>query len=238
MKDRVGTLELEVSLKLPARSYTVMLGPSGAGKSHTLKLLAGLRRPRLAEIKLEGREISHLPPEQRSIVYLPQKNTLFPHLDVKGNVLFPFRARRLETPQDFVEEVAETLHISHLWERGVKYLSGGEAQRVALARAICARPKVLLLDEPLSSLDFHLKCELVEFLKLLPSRFGLSVLHVTHDPWEASFLAENLLLLEEGKIIFEGPFAAFLKDAPGVLGQRLQEFFKLWQRKGSQGYKL
>ncbi len=225
LKDLVGTLEFEISLKLSARSYAIMLGPSGAGKSHTLKILAGLKKAHFAEIKLEGQNISHLPPEKRGIVYLPQKNTLFPHLDVKENILFSFRARGQKVPWDFVEEVIDTLRISHLWRRGVKYLSGGEAQRVALARAICSQPKVLFLDEPLGSLDFHLKCELVEYLKLLPVRFGLSVLHVTHDPWEASFLAEKVFLLEKGKIIFEGSFSHFLRQAPGVLGRSLQKFF-------------
>lgn len=225
LQDEIGPLKLELTLEIPSTTYVVMLGPSGAGKSHTLKLLAGLKKGRQVKIYLQGEEITSRPPEARNIVYLPQKNTLFPHLNVKENVLFSFRAKGEDIPQDFVTEVAETLRISHLWQRGVRHLSGGEAQRVALARAICARPKVLLLDEPLASLDFHLKCELLEFLKLLPQRFRLSVLHVTHDPLEASFLAERLFLLEAGRVLFKGTFEEFIHQGPGHLGKSLQQFF-------------
>lgn len=225
LKDQIGSLNLEVSFTVPPSTYVVMLGPSGAGKSHTLKILAGLRKARWEEIKLQGQDISSLPPEKRNIVYLPQQNTLFPHLNVEENILFAFRARREKVPPNFVREVVDTFRLAPFLKRGVKNLSGGEAQRVALARALCARPKVLLLDEPLASLDFHLKWELLDFLKLLPQRFKLSILHVTHDPWEAAFLAERLLLLEGGKILFEGDFSHFLEKGPGALGQSLKKFF-------------
>ncbi len=194
---------LSVTLTLPAVGYTVMLGPSGSGKSLTLKALAGLQ-PTKARIFLDGKEISCQPPEKRKIVYLPQSHALFPHLSVYENLLFPFKAQGRAIEHDLVEEVVETFALRPLLSRSPRTLSGGEAQRVALARAVCACPRVLLLDEPLSSLDFHLKFELLSFLKNLPSRFSLSVLHVTHDPLEALFLAEQVYLLRKGEVIFSG----------------------------------
>ncbi len=206
----LSSFRVSVALKLPETGYTVMLGPSGSGKSVTLKALAGLH-PASVRLVLDGREISHLPPEKRGIVYLPQGNALFPHLSVYENIVFPFRAKGEEINRALLEEVVETFALRDLLTRLPRTLSGGEAQRVALARAVCACPRVLLLDEPLSSLDFHLKFELISFLKKLPSRFSLSVLHVTHDPLEALFLAEQVYLLREGRVVFSGGIEAFRK---------------------------
>ncbi len=214
-----GPLALEIDLSLPDQGYTVMLGPSGAGKSLTLKILAGLEPAPGAKIWVKGKDVSTQPPEARGIVYLPQGNSLFPHLSVRDNIVFPFRAQGKPIDQGLLKEVVKIFGLEGLLERRPEKLSGGEAQRVAVARAVCAKPHVLLLDEPLSSLDFHLKLELMAFLKALPMRFGITVLHVTHDPLEALSLAQKIYVLRRGKVVFQGGFAAFLRllqqDLPG-----------------------
>ncbi len=229
------SFDLRVEMSLPSRGYAVLLGPSGSGKSLTLKLLAGLQGSPPQEIRLDGRPVGHLPPEHRNIVYLPQGNALFPHLSVKDNLLFAFRARNESPEPTFLEEVLRVFRLKSLLDRHPRNLSGGEAQRVALARAICARPRVLLLDEPLSSLDFHLKLELMPFLKGLPARFGVLILHVTHDPLEALFLAERIYLLHKGRLLFGGTLEEFQRLARTPSSQELLEALERFAHLISQG---
>ncbi|MDL1970515.1 MAG: ATP-binding cassette domain-containing protein [Candidatus Desulfofervidaceae bacterium] len=211
--------DLDVSFEIPKQSYNVILGPSGAGKSLTLKLIAGFEKADRASIILENREISSLPPEKRHVVYLPQNLGIFPHLTVYENIIYSFKARYVSIDEAYVRVIIEELGLTPLVSRFPSHLSGGELQRVALARALAAKPKLLLLDEPLSSLDFHLKMYLVNFLTKLKQTFHLTVVHVSHDPIEAIKLAENLFILEKGKIKFQGNLEDFFKDPPSGFGK-------------------
>ncbi len=222
IKRKLPHFTLDLSLELRPKDYTVMIGPSGAGKSMTLKILAGLEEALDQKVLLNGKDISALPPERREIVYLPQGNSLFPHLSVFENLLFVFKARKIPINKAFLDKVIDSFGIRHLLKRKPQNLSGGETQRVALARAICANPQVLLLDEPLAFLDFHLKLELVAFLQKLPTEYQITVLHVTHDPIEAALLAKRIYLLRQGQIVFTGNFEEFLREAPEGLANKDQ----------------
>ncbi len=220
IKRKLLHFTLDLSLELRPKDYTVMIGPSGAGKSMTLKILAGLEEASDQKVVLNDKDISTLPPERRSIVYLPQGNSLFPHLSVFENLLFVFKAQKVPVNTSLLDQVIDSFKIRHLLKRKPIGLSGGETQRVALARAICANPRVLLLDEPLSFLDFHIKLELVAFLRKLPTEYQIAVLHVTHDPIEAALLAKRIYLLRQGQIAFTGSFEEFLQGASeGLAGK-------------------
>jgi len=205
-------LATEFSLK--KGSYNILLGESGAGKSLSLKLIAGFVKPDAGFVILESKDITNTPPEKRNIVYLPQNLGLFPHLSVVDNLLFPFKCRGKPVDRELFDKVITEFKLEKLLKKKPGSLSGGESQRVALARALMARPKVLLLDEPLSSLDFPLKVKLLDFLKWVKERYELTVLHVTHDPLEAVSLAEEVFVLEKGKLVFSGSSEEFLSENP------------------------
>ncbi len=192
---------LKISLEVKPCSYNILLGPSGAGKSMILKILAGFIKPEKGKIFWKEKDLTPLPPEKRPFVYLPQNLALFPHLTIKEQLLYPFKCQKKEVDKRLLEKVIKCFKLKECFERKPKELSGGERQRVALARAIMAKPEVLLLDEPLSSLDFELKIEVIEFLKNLKEDFKVTVLHVTHDPFEAAFLAEEVFLIHKGSLI-------------------------------------
>ena len=201
IKKKLYRFILDISLKLEKNQYTVMIGPSGAGKSMSLKIIAGIEKALYQRIYIDGRDISGFPPEKRGIVYLPQKECLFPHMNVLENLLFPFNATGAPIDKDLLERVIDSFKIGNIIKRMPRSLSGGEARRVALARAICAKTEFLLLDEPLSFLDFYMKLELIEFLRKLPEEYKVTILHVTHDPIEAFLLADKIYLLRNGRII-------------------------------------
>lgn len=199
------TLELDAELSAP---ITGVFGPSGAGKTSLLDVIAGLRRPHSAQIILGERTLTdtqanlHIPPEQRHIGYVPQDLALFPHLTVNENVRYGLRAE--VEPLFKLEHVVEVLEINNLLSRGVNQLSGGEKQRVALARALVTAPKLLLLDEPLSSLDARLKSRVLPFLKRIRDEFHVPMLYVSHDVTEVRELCDEVLCLEDGKLTARG----------------------------------
>ncbi len=200
VKKRYSFFELDVKFEVKPNIYTILLGPSGAGKSLTLKIIAGFEKPDQGDIAFNGINLTQLPPENREIVYLPQGLGLFPHMTVRQNLEFSFKCKGKKTEKSLLNKIINEFGLKNLLEKKPRELSGGEKQRVALARAILATPKVLLLDEPLSSLDFDLKVRLIKFLKEIHKKFDLTVLHVTHDPFEAVSLGEEILLIENGKI--------------------------------------
>jgi len=222
LKKRLKGFELELSLKVKRAEYIVLLGRSGAGKSLTAKLLAGIERPDEGRIYLEGKDITNLPPERRGISYLPQSSCLFPHMSVMENLEFPFKVRGEKPDKNKIEELAERFGIAHLLTRRGSEVSGGEAQRAALARALLSSPKAVILDEPLNSLDFLTKVEMVDFLKGLKGK--LTFIHITHDPFEAKALADRVLYLEGGRLAFSGGWSEFLKS-PGELPKKLNSLF-------------
>ena len=186
------------------RDILVLFGPSGCGKTTTLRSIAGLVKPDAGRIVLDGKVFFDVaagifaPPRERQIGYMFQDFALFPHMNVQKNIWYGVKQHG-EAAQEMYEKLLGLLKIEHLGTRRVGQLSGGEKQRVALARALMAEPKLLLLDEPLSSLDkktrLELQAELMEMQKLWKIPFVL----VTHDPEEAETMGGQVLFLEQGR---------------------------------------
>jgi molybdate transport system ATP-binding protein len=200
-------------LKCPASpsSLTVLFGPSGSGKTTILRCLAGLERPQHGHIRLgdemwfdSDRRI-FLPPQQRRIGYLFQEHALFPHLNVTHNIGYGLGALGRAERQQRVTEIKELLGLSGLGHRYPGQISGGERQRVALARALVCRPRLLLLDEPLSALDVPLREQLRRELRRSLTQLGIPAILVTHDRVEALSLADFVVVLDEGRIRQSGP---------------------------------
>ena len=196
-----------VSLELREGQAMALLGPSGCGKTTLLRLIAGLETPDDGEIWIGGQKVAAkgqntVPPRGRNIGFVFQDLALWPHLTVAGNLDFVLRSQWWEkrTRKDRVEEV---LRMVHMFPHAHKYpsqLSGGEQQRVAIARAVVARSQLLLLDEPLSNLDSHLKSTLLEELSVLQRRLNLTTLYVTHDQSEATSFADSIVRMKNGQI--------------------------------------
>lgn len=188
-----------LSLTIKHQEIVALTGPSGSGKTTLLRCIAGLESISAGVIRLNGQDITNQPAHQRNIGMVFQDNQLFPHLTVGQNVAYSLKIRH--TPKKItdnkVREVLSLVGLTHLIDRTVTNLSGGEAKRVAVARALIAEPQVLLLDEPLTGLDIELHGRLLEDLgKLLRTR-GTTVLHVTHDKAEASAIADRVLDLRQ-----------------------------------------
>lgn len=179
----------------------IIFGPSGAGKTTILDCISGLRSPDQGEIKLNNRylfsteEGINLPPFERRVGYIFQEYALFPHLDVKENVQYSLNNSCIYE----VEEVLNMCRITHLESRYPQQLSGGEQQRVALARALMSEPELLLLDEPLSALDYELRRHLQREIKELQKKWEIPFLYVTHNHEEAQFLGDRILYLNRDR---------------------------------------
>jgi molybdate transport system ATP-binding protein len=201
-------LEVDAELRGPV---TVIFGPSGAGKTSLLDIVAGLRGARSAFIELNNRVLTDtsrgvsVPARRRRLGYVPQDLALFPHLSVRQNLLYGSRSGDGANPLFSFNHVVEVLEIQRLLQRGITELSGGERQRVALARALLASPQLLLLDEPLASLDLNLKLRIIPFLARIRDEFRLPMLYVTHDRHELLVLADEMLVLVNGKVAQAGP---------------------------------
>src|SRR5439155_24395568 len=197
---------------------TSIFGPSGAGTTSLLDLVAGLPRPKSALIQLSDRVLTdtargwNISARSREIGYVPQNLTLFPHLSVRGNLLFGYRAASNSLFR--FEHVIDVLEIQPLLPRGVTDLSGGEKQRVALARALLTAPRLVLLDEPLASLDQKLKAKIIPYLCRVRDEFDLPMLYVTHDQAEAAALCDEVLVMESGRFVRQGKPDAIFVDYP------------------------
>ena len=232
MKDeRVSRLKMAIRLPLDRfdlhldlatrKRVTGIFGASGAGKSSLLQALAGLVRTVQGHISLDGQvwlDSSRgicLPPERRHIGYVPQDGLLFPHLDVLGNLLAgSTRARRANHPlKQRLRVVCDLLELGSLLPRQVGTLSGGERQRVALGRAICSGPKLMLLDEPLASLDVPLRRRLLPFLKRVRDELRVPMILVSHDPVEVQAISDEVVALRRGRILCRGPAQKVLTDS-------------------------
>ncbi|MEU2183850.1 ABC transporter permease [Streptomyces thermolilacinus] len=193
-----------LGLDVPAGTTVAVVGPNGAGKSTLLRALLGLTpRATATTLRLDGRELSGLPPHRRGIAWVPQDGALFPHLSALANTAYGLRAQGVPRSRARVEarKRLERLGVGHLADRRPGQLSGGQAQRVALARALAARPRLLLLDEPLAALDQTTRARVRHALRQHLAGFPGVCLIVTHDPVEAVSLADHVLVLEDGRLV-------------------------------------
>ncbi len=199
-----GTFSLgPIDLNLGENSYLTILGPSGSGKTLFLETCMGLLEPISGSIRLDGCDVTNLSPEKRQISYLPQDLALFPHLDVKGNILFGAKQRKLDdkVSQSRLSDLIDLLDLHSIMDRReVATLSGGEKQRVALARALLPGPRLLFLDEPFSALDATIKRQLQVKLREINQQLGVTILHVTHDQEEAFMLGEQVAVMINGQL--------------------------------------
>ena len=225
----------EVSLEVAQGQLLALLGPSGCGKTTLLRLVAGLLEPDAGEIRLSGHKVSRLPPEKRELGMVFQRPTLFPHLNVAANVGFGLKMRG--APRQEVErrasEALEAVQLTGFEQRKPRQLSGGQQQRVAIARAVVTQPKLLLMDEPFSSLDAGLREEMRELVRTLQQDLGITTLFVTHDQMEALELADVLGVMFAGQVaqlgtpqeVFERPASAQVAQfmgATNLLTERLE----------------
>jgi molybdate/tungstate transport system ATP-binding protein len=200
---RVGTFALEdVSFTVAAGRYAVLMGKTGTGKSTLLEVIAGLKPAASGVVELLGRDVTRLKPADRGVGYVPQDLALFPTMTVREHLGFALAIRGWDrsAAERRVAELAELLGVEHLLDRWPQGLSGGEAQRTALGRALSFRPRVLLLDEPLSALDDETREEMYDLLRTVHRETGVTALHVTHSLTEAKKLGDCILLLKDGKV--------------------------------------
>ncbi len=191
------------SLDVGESEVVTILGPSGCGKTTLLRVVAGLQTPESGRVLLDGVDLAGTPPYRRGIGLVFQDHALFPHRDVVGNVSFGLRMRR-DSPEEVAMRTSELLEMVGLTgfeKRSVGSLSGGEQQRVALARALAPAPRVLLLDEPLGSLDRRLRDRLLDDLQTLFDELDLTAIYVTHDRTEAFALGDRVAVMRAGEIV-------------------------------------
>lgn len=215
-----------VDLVIKDGEFVVLLGPSGSGKTTLMRLLAGLEKPTEGKIIIDGEAVNEMPPRLRGIAMVFQSYALYPHKTVFKNIAFPLMVEGLarEDIKKKVEWAAGLLGIGHLLDRLPSQVSGGERQRVAIARALVRRPKVLLMDEPLSNLDAKVRHTAREELKLFQREIGVTTVYVTHDQTEAMGLGDRIAVMNEGGIrqigvpddIYHEPANTFVAGFVGV----------------------
>jgi spermidine/putrescine ABC transporter ATP-binding subunit len=197
----------DISLRIGRGEFFSLLGPSGCGKTTTLRLIGGFEYPTTGRVILQGRDVTDVPPYRRPTNMVFQQLALFPHLDVFENVAFGLRLRRL-VPGEIaarVSRVLELVELPRFEQRQVHQLSGGQKQRVAIARALVNEPAVLLLDEPLGSLDLKLRLVMQAELKALQHRVGTTFIYVTHDQGEALTMSDRIAVMHDGRVVQVGP---------------------------------
>jgi molybdate transport system ATP-binding protein len=210
-----GDFLLEADLSLPAHGVTVLFGHSGSGKTSLLRCIAGLEKAE-ADIVFQGRvwqsANTWIPTHQRPLAYVFQEASLFDHLSANGNLEFAIKRARGPVSAADKQNIIELLGIGHTLARYPSQLSGGERQRVAIARALLSRPQLLLMDEPLASLDEQRKQEILPYLEQLKSQLDLPIIYVTHSPAEVARLADTLIALKDGRVVASGPITETLSD--------------------------
>jgi len=191
-----------VDLKIPSGKLIGLLGPSGCGKSTTLYLIAGLLRQNEGEIFFGDEEVTETPPEKRGIGLVFQNYALYPHMTVRENILFPLQNLKIEKEEAIrrTVEIAELVGLQEMLDRKPKELSGGQQQRVAIARALVKKPRVLLLDEPLSNLDARLRLQTREEIKRIQRETQITTVFVTHDQEEAMSISDEIVVMKDGVI--------------------------------------
>ncbi len=220
-----GAFQLAVDLSLPGSGVTVLFGHSGSGKTTLLRCIAGLQRDSQGYLEINGniwqdseREV-FMPTHKRGLGYVFQEANLFPHLTVAGNLQFGLKRIAKSSNAVDLQHILELLGIDHLLKRNPNSLSGGERQRVAIARALALNPEVLLMDEPLASLDFKRKHEILPFLSRLHRELNIPVLYVTHSQQEVAQLADHLVILADGRALASGSLSETLSRLDVPLAQ-------------------
>lgn len=223
--------KLQLNCELPDTGVTALFGRSGSGKTTLLRCIGGLERARWAEIHFNGevwqRGRHFVPPHRRPVAYVFQEPSLFPHLDVRGNLEYGLRRVQPEKRRIQLETAVSLLNLPELLERRADQLSGGQKQRVAIARALLASPQLLLMDEPLSSLDLESRAEILPHLERLYDELSIPIVYVSHAIGEVMRIADHLALLEDGRLRAVGPLrdllsrpdlpVAHLQDAGSVI---------------------
>ena len=221
----VGGFEFtSINLRAEKGNYVVLIGPSGSGKSLLLETIIGFYMPEKGRIFLEGEDITAFSPERRHISIVYQDHMLFPHMNVFENIAYALRKKFRDKKQIEGEvcQIAKVLEIHELLHRKPVTLSGGEKQRTALARSLVVRPKLLLLDEPFSSLDTRTREKLRDMLKKAISEYRTTVLHVTHDFEDIWTLANRVIVVRKGELIQEGdPESVFRRPSPDFVAEFL-----------------
>ena len=220
-----------VSLQVEQGTLVALLGPSGCGKSTTLRLIAGLEQADAGQVRIAGRDVTHLPSAQRGVAMVFQNYALFPHLTVAQNIVFGLQVRRVPRAEcaQRLAHAAALLGLQALLERKPAQLSGGQRQRVALARAIVAQARVCLMDEPLSNLDAQLRQHMRSEIRALQQRLGMTMVYVTHDQTEAMTMADQVVLMRAGRIeqqgspadLYERPASTFVAGFMGAPAMNL-----------------
>jgi len=227
-----GDFELkEISIQIQKGEYFILLGRSGAGKSQLLEIISGLRKPDRGEIILNGRDITRENIQERKVGLVFQDFALFPHLTVFDNISYPLKMKKMKSGKIVkkVGEISDNLNVKHLLDRKPDVLSGGEKQRVAVARTLVTSPDIILLDEPMSSIDTPLRDDIRRLLRKI-NQSGMTILHVTHDHRESIRLAHRVGVIHNGRIIQIGhPVEVFAKPANRFVARfaGIQNFFKV-----------
>ncbi len=227
-KDYPG-FSINVDFYVNKGEFVSILGPSGSGKTTTLHIIAGFIQQDSGKIIKDGKDISALPPNKRNIGIVFQDYALFPYLTVFSNIAFGLRVKHAkeEEIKQAVYSLSEQLGITHILNKYPEMISGGEKQRVALARAMIVNPDVLLMDEPLSSLDAKIREKLMRDLKLFHKKFHTTIIYVTHDQSEAMYLSERIILMNNGRIdqigtpieLYEHPKTPFARTFIGKMNR-------------------
>ena len=205
-----------LTLEISSGALVALLGPSGCGKSTTLYLLAGVLKPTAGTIRFDGRVVNDVLPQHRNIGMVFQSYALYPHMTVYDNIAFPLRMQKQPEAaiRRRVHDYAELVQVAHLLDRRPAELSGGQQQRVALARALVKKPKLLLLDEPLSNLDAQLRLAMCVEIRRIQREVGITTVLVTHDQIEAMTIADRVVLMDAGRIVAQGTPSELYRTPP------------------------
>ena len=202
-----ATVLSDINLYILKNEFLTLLGPSGCGKTTTLRLIGGFEYPTTGRVIFEGKDITDVPPYKRRVNTVFQKYALFPHLNVRDNIAFGLKIKKMSRGEidRRVDKMLSLVNLAGYGKRSVDSLSGGQQQRIAIARALVNEPDVLLLDEPLGALDLKLRKEMQLELKSMQQQLGITFIYVTHDQEEALTMSDTIVVMNSGRILQIGP---------------------------------